>query len=245
MNHLKKTLLCLLATTFCSTSQFALAEKKGNFYITGGGGIALGNQISTPFETQQTKISIDENGVEIDRETTDVTGALSSKGGATGGQILAGIGYHLTEDLRIEGVFVKPIISYTKFKTRIAGMPKSEKNLDNGLKVTPEINSLQLRAYYDVLKLSEEASLYAGAGLGASQIKIKTSDSYWEIGKTKAKNNFAWFVGAGINFAVKEGVKLGVEYNYSDFGKSIKMDGTDNALSFKTNSVLAKISFDI
>jgi opacity protein-like surface antigen len=126
-------------------------------------------------------------------------------------------------------------------------------------KIQPNINSFQVRAYYDVLKLNEDANFYLGTGLGISQVKnafsFKLNDNSQpnidrEGVETKSKNNFTWMIGLGADFKMSERIKFALEYNYSDFGKAksvsdSKLGSIKKNPSFGVHSLLAKISLDI
>ena len=247
MNKLQKTLLCLCATTICSISGSAVAQEKSDFYITGGAGIAIGPKISTQF-----KESVPEDNVEGAFISGETNVKIYSKKPAKGAQFFAGLGYRVTDDFRVEAVFVKPLISYSKFKEQINnkininGQETNQNEMNNiDAKLEAKINSFQLRGYYDVLKLSEEANLYVGAGVGLSQVKYSVDAKNTEFDMNKSKNNFTWMLGVGTDFKITEKMKIGLEYNYSDFGKTKKLPGMTKTFSFKTHAVLAKLTLDI
>jgi opacity protein-like surface antigen len=123
------------------------------------------------------------------------------------------------------------------------GANGSDKDL--GGKITAQINSVQLRAYVDVFDISDYGKAYVGAGLGWAQVKAKMSSNYGS-GKTKNKNNLAWFVGFGAAFNVADGTRLAVEYNYQDFGSAKFNSGEKfRKKSFAGHAVIAKLMFDI
>ena len=207
----------------------AIAEEKSDFHITVGGGVAVGPKISATI--------------------SDYTEWMWSKQLGKGSQLLGGVGYKIYDNLRLEAVFVKTMLTYSKFSDKEAPSLSKAK-----FKIQPNINSFQVRAYYDVLKLSEDANFYLGTGLGISQLKNSLSQKIYnkdlpnmDRGKmeTKSKNNFTWMIGLGADFKMSERMKFALEYNYSDFGKAKKMPMMENNPSFGVHSLLAKISLDI
>jgi outer membrane autotransporter protein len=237
----------LCATTICSISGSAVAQEKSDFYITGGAGIAIG-----PKTSEQFKESVPENNFEGDFISSERNVKTSSTKPAKGAQFFAGLGYRVTDDFRVEAVFVKPLISYSKFKEQInekinINGQEASRNIMNNIdvKLNAKINSFQLRGYYDVLKLSEDANLYVGAGVGLSQVKYSVNVKNIEFHMNQSKNNFTWMLGVGTDFKITEKMKIGLEYNYSDFGKAKKLPDVTKTHSFKTHAVLAKLTLDI
>ncbi len=218
MNKVQKLLLGLAATAVISP---AFAENDYQFYLTLGGGAVMQNKYS----------SYTEEGVETKFKKPKVAAEL-----------LLGVGYYVVENVRVEAVFVKPFINDSK-----ATVTTGAQELNINEKVKGEINSLQVRGYFDVVDISDFGKAYVGAGLGWAQVKPKNTmdtNQYFSASEGKKTNNLAWLVGAGAAFDVADGVKLGVEYNYQDFGQG-KFKDADYKPKFNGHAVLARLNFNI
>jgi opacity protein-like surface antigen len=223
MKITKKILLGFVATAAISTSAISFAEETNPFYVTVGGGALMGTKPSS------TK--------EVDGEVTKF------KKPKTGGEFLFGAGYYVMDNVRVEAVFVKPVFGKSKARNYINAQLDPE---DYGTRLKPDVNSLQLRGYVDVVDISDMGKLYVGAGLGWSQVKLKFSSNMGS-GSSKKTNNLTWLVGLGANFDVADGVKLGAEYNYQDFGKGkFKYEGmTTYKTGVKGHALLGRLMFEI
>jgi len=241
MHKIQKTLISLLAfSAIVAPFSRAWANDGSDYYLTVGGGLLFGNKPGTATNTIAGGLG-----------ATD-TFAISFKKPKTGGEFLAGVGYNVMDNFRLEAVFIKPWfgksnISGTRTHT-ISGSSAVIVPLTG--KMTAQINSLQLRGYFDVFEISDMGKAYVGAGLGWAQVKSKGSITIADVttsGSSKNKNNLAWFLGVGAFFNVSDGVKLAVEYNYQDFGKMKKISDSTygNKKSFAGHALLAKIMFDI
>jgi opacity protein-like surface antigen len=214
MNTTQKLLLGLVATASVFSS---FAENE--YYVTAGAGVAMQSKLSS-FDTK------------------DAAGAdhrVTFKKAKIGSEILLGAGYYFAENLRAEAVFVKPFLGASKVSV-------DGKSTDK--KASLQVNSLQLRGYYDVLPIADIGKMYVGAGLGWAQVSGKANvngESY----KAKNKNNLVWTVGLGASFDVADGAKIGLEYNYQDFGKAKKAANVNYAPKAKAHAILAKLTFSL
>jgi len=241
MHKIQKTLISLLAfSAIVAPFSQAWANDGSDFYLTVGGGLLFGNKPGSATNT----ISPPAEPVEIYE--------LSFKKPKTGGEFLAGVGYNVMDNFRLEAVFIKPWFGKSNISGTVTFRESGQRDYIEQAtgKMTAKINSLQLRGYLDVFEISDMGKAYVGAGLGWAQVKAKgsiNSETISESGSGKNKNNLAWFLGVGAFFNVSDGVKLAVEYNYQDFGKMKKLVyGTvGNKKSFAGHAVLAKIMFDI
>ncbi len=242
MNKIQKLLLGLAASAVISP---VFAEGDNQYYVTVGGGLVMQGKSESAKSSVKTS----------DTETAQVEGTFKKPD--TSGQILVGVGYYLVENFRLEAVFVKPFVGDSKLS-----MTKAGKEYATG-KLKGEINSLQLRGYFDVADISDLGKAYFGVGLGWAQVKPKLSMSTIgtdaEASKTastsgKKTNNLAWLVGVGASFDVADGVKLGVEYNYQGFGTgkfkeeaAAKADANQPSFKgkFDGHALLAKLQFNI
>jgi len=227
MNKVQKLLLALAATSaVLSTPAFA---EDNSFYLTAGGGLFMGSKLTSNYKL-----------------TTTGANEVKYKKPAVGGEILAGVGYYAMDNLRLEAVYVKPFFGKSK-QTVVNGIPAAgsvaaKNKITN---VTPTVNSLQVRAYYDAFEFADMGKAYVGGGFGWSNMSSKVLCKDDSIGKMKG-NTLAWTVGFGASFDVVEGVKLATEYNYQDFGQAkVKKNTNAPKLSLKGHALLAKVMFSI
>ncbi|AVP87298.1 hypothetical protein phytr_3450 [Candidatus Phycorickettsia trachydisci] len=219
----KKILGFLVVTTAFSAS--AESAKEGNFYFSGAVGAFLQEKAAMLF------MESNEQG--------------TSKKPAAALEMGLGLGYYATENLRIEANFAKPFSNKSKV---IIKFPIDGDILDATYHIKTFVNSLQIKGYYDLFKLSDLTRIYVGAGIGLSNVtgKMKNIEDN-KIVKFKTRYNFAYVLGLGANFEVTNNTKLGLEYNYSYHGKAVKKETTGPG--YKTlvrgHSVLAKITLDI
>jgi len=253
MNKVQKLLLGLAASAIVSP---VFAEGDNQFYVTIGGGVVM--------QSKNSSETISRSLQNANASETDVT---NFKKPSTSGQILAGAGYYLTENVRLETVFVKPFVGESKITsttTTTTNNSKDSASITNTGKLTGEVNSLQLRGYIDMIDISDLGKAYVGLGLGWAQITPKISITLMEQNKQtsrtlsgKKTNSFAWTLGLGANFDVADGVKLGFEYNYQNFGKGkyknidttvgneTKSDPVSYKSHFNGNVILARLQFNI
>jgi len=263
MHKIQKTLISLLAfSSFITPFAQSHAAGETDFYLTIGGGLIMGNkQGASSFESSESNTTTDSSKSPpvTTTITTDTKANASFKKPKNGGELLAGVGYKVMDNLRLEAVFVKPwfgksntsltVINTVTHQVQGHDPVEEEPTITNLTgKTTAQINSLQLRAYFDAFELGEVGKAYVGAGLGWSQVKAKFScQTNAQSFTTKNKNNLSFFVGVGAFFSVTDGLKLAVEYNYQDFGKAKKPSDNFNLgkKSFAGSAVIAKIMFDI
>lgn len=225
MKKLQKVLLALAATsTVLSSVSFA---EDNSFYLTAGGGLFMGQKLASNYKLD----TFSENDVKY-------------KNPALGGEILLGVGYYVMDNVHVEALYVKPFFGKSK-NTIVDGIDatETEKAKDKVTNVTPSVNALQLRAYYDAFDIADMGKAYFGAGLGWSNVKAKVTNFKGIEEKAKAKNTLSWTVGLGASFDLTEGVKVAAEYNYQDFGQ-YKVKGAPK-VSLNGHAVLAKLVFSI
>ncbi len=132
-----------------------------------------------------------------------------------------GVGYGVMDNLRAELVY-----GYQFNPTK--------KNTNAKTKAT--IQTLMAKGYFDVADLGM-AQVFVGAGVGMSQIstvKHTFSDAKTPSFKEKKKNGFTYSVALGSAFDVTDAVKVDLQYNFQDFGKSsgkVKGDSTTTTKS--------------
>lgn len=226
---MKKTLLAILATA-CAFSASAENSKEGKLYLGGGFGGFLQNKVSASKKG-------DSDTVKYKSKTPD-----------TAFEIGASAGYYILDNFRVEAVFSKPFLNKSRQQSN-----SSNAGFKDYANVKLKVNSLQIRGYVDLVDIYDTAKLYAGAGIGLANVQgkrtlISNDNSY----KFKNRYNFAYSVAVGAEFDAIDKIKLGLEYNWNDYGKA-KQKKPDNAgdswTPYKTNvrghSLLAKLRFDI
>jgi opacity protein-like surface antigen len=244
MNKIQNTLISLFAfASLLAPVSYANSQDSSDFYLTVGGGVNFGAS-----KSKYPAIGLGTLG------SPSVT--ASGKKPQTGGQFIAGVGYNVMDNLRLEFVFLKPWLGKSKINASYqaaAGSGGTPAPVPFNGKMTTQINALQMRAYFDAFEISDMGKAYVGAGLGWAQVKGKVSfEDNNPAGllntnfKTKNKSMLTWFVGVGAFFNVADGTKLAVEYNYQDFG-AVKLTSLTKSATTKLNAhaIIAKVMFDI
>lgn len=247
MNKLQKVVLALAATSSILGASAYAADNQ--FYITGGGGLLFGTKQLSDFTDSYTAAIVSPATVGVSNAQK-----YSFKSPKTGGEMFLGVGYYVTDKIRTELVFVKPWFGKQNIKG-VKTVGTTSTNFDG--KLTTQVNSAQLRGYFDAFDIADMGKAYVGAGIGWSQVKAKisTNNDSW---KSKNKSNFAWMLGVGVSFDVVEEVKLGLEYNYQDFGRvtnpvntaipgtaTSPVIGNNGKIKLRGHAVVAKLMFNI
>ncbi len=117
-----------------------------------------------------------------------------------------------------------------------------------------KLNTLMVNGYYDI-KNSSDFTPFVSVGLGYAAVDFKTtrvdvnnpgtSENYTN---THTANNFAWSVGAGVNYAINEDWDMGLSYRYLDAGKAdittAVGDGEHTSkIKVKTNDILLGLTY--
>ncbi|MGL4209492.1 MAG: outer membrane protein [Candidatus Adiutrix sp.] len=94
--------------------------------------------------------------------------------------------------------------------------------------VKPDVYSTMVNAYFDI-RTDTAVTPYLGGGLGAAYIDTSIESAYFldSAGENQVRKyngsrnttNFAWNVGGGVAFEMRENISLDLGYRYSDFGK--------------------------
>ncbi len=149
-----------------------------------------------------------------------------------------GVGYGVMDNLRAEIVYGYQFNPTKKYNTvdQDAGITYSGK-------LKAQIQTVMVKGYFDAADLGM-AKIFVGAGVGMSRIKSKINSSVTEITtgdtetesfKEKAKNNFTYSLALGSSFDVTDAVKVDLQYNFQDFGKS--------SGKFKDGTSMPKVSY--
>lgn len=219
MTKMQKIFLSMLATA----AAVSFANADCGYYLTGSAGGFMPNKYSR-------------SGLGSD------TREIRSKKISSALEFSVGAGYQVMDNLRAELLYVKPLLNKGKIHKKDSG----DSDFTQLYSPKATLDSLQIRGYYDLAELKDFGKLYAGAGLGASYLKGQLTDASHTY-KFKGRYNLAFALALGGEFEVANNTKLGLEYNYSDYGK-VKTK-KDSAVFYRTpvrgHSILAKLRFEI
>jgi len=219
MTKMHKIFLSMLATA----SAISFANADCGYYLTGSAGGFIPNKYA-------------KSGLETSTRQIQVTRPAAAV------EFSIGAGYHLGDDLRVEALYIKPLLNKGKIEKKDTG----DTSFSQLYSAKATLDSLQLRAYYDLAELKDFGKVYLGAGLGVSYLKGKLVDAS-NTYKFKCRYNFAFALAFGGEFEVANNTKLGLEYNYSDHGKT--KTKKDSSVFYRTpirgHSILAKLRFEI
>lgn len=90
------------------------------------------------------------------------------------------------------------------------------------VKAKANIQTLMVKGFYDAFDLGM-AQVFVGAGVGFAKVSAKVTASTngaAEPLKSKSKTNFTYLFALGTAFDVADSVKIDVQYNFQDFGKT-------------------------
>jgi len=226
---MKKTILAILATA-AAFSASAENPKEGKFYLS----TELGGFL-------QNKVSASKNG-----DTDNIK--YKSKTPNTAFDMGVSVGYYALDNFRVEIAVNKPFLNKSKLQSNI-----SNADFNDYANAKFRISALQMKSYVDLVEICDSARLYAGGGVGLANVQGKIIDiPSNNTNKLKNRYNFAYSVAVGAEFDATDKIKLGLEYNWKDYGKAQEKK-PDNAARtwtpYKTNvrghSILAKLRFDI
>ncbi|MEX7536675.1 OmpW family outer membrane protein [Providencia rettgeri] len=117
-----------------------------------------------------------------------------------------------------------------------------------------KLNTLMVNGYYDI-KNNSDFTPFVSVGLGYAAVDFKTTRA--DVNNpgisendtnTHTANNFAWSVGAGVNYAINHDFDLGLSYRYLDAGKAdittVAGDGKHTSkIKVKTNDILLGLTY--
>jgi len=255
MKKLQKLLLLFVAT-FCVPITASFAEQK-RLYLTIGGGAIWGVKAESP-PSYSYQLPVRTDTTIQGRPTVTASSFISNNVNhdlnvpQAGKMGFFGVGQYFTETIRVEVLFVKPWLAKMNFNVNEVDntvTPSSTKSYPGT--VSSHINSAQVRAYMDLFEICDLCKVYAGAGIGWSQVKAKVSASGaqavqgFSYSDSKNENNLAWMLGFGVQFDVTPDIQMAVQYSYQDFGHAKNPINTVSNIDFRGNSIAAKIMFDI
>lgn len=104
------------------------------------------------------------------------------------------------------------------------------------------INTVMANVYYDFTNESAFTP-YVSAGIGYANVKqtvklnLNDAGDVFNASQSHRSNNFAWSVGAGVQYALNADLALDLSYRYVDAGKSKVSFREDNSTTtFKTRA---------
>lgn len=227
---MKKLLLIAAASTALLTSAASFAET-GGFYLKAEGGAIRLNAL---------KIKDDSDS---DKFKSVISGVFG-----------VGAGYHAMDNVRAE--LTLGILTNSEFKSPISEKDKDSK-VSGEAKLKVNVKSVLLSGHVDVCDIGiGKISVGAGAGVARVEQKVTSTTNVTIDGKSNTKNvnNFAYQLSIGVDFPVAEGVNLGVNYSWRDFGKiSSKRKGEKEEKGSKKpdmpalrgHNLMAGIRFDL
>ncbi len=123
--------------------------------------------------------------------------------------------------------------------------PTAKKTVNGvAVKAKSNIQTLMVKGFYDAFDLGM-AQVFVGAGVGLAKVSSKVSltnaigsDTY----KAKAKTNFTYLLALGTSFDAADSVKIDVQYNFQDFGKT-KSTADLTKIAYRSHAIKAGVRF--
>lgn len=203
--------------------------------------------LSTAFADVENMYYLKANaGGNMMNKTTDKWSGLKLKS-KTAAIFGFGAGYYLMDNVR------------TDLSLEFVSSPELKKsgNFSNGhsgsAKHKGEVMALMVNAYVDMFDISV-AKVFAGLGVGMSQVKEKVSivdntDSRQSgDASSKKNNNVAYQLTLGTSSEVAPGVNAELAYSWKDFGKTKAKSGDDSwagTTNYRGHNLMAGIRFDL
>jgi opacity protein-like surface antigen len=101
------------------------------------------------------------------------------------------------------------------------------------------IQTLMVKGFYDAFDLGM-AQVFVGAGVGFAKVSEKITGGV--SAKVKAKNNFSYLLALGTSFDAADSVKIDVQYNFQDFGKT-KATAAIGKTAYRSHAIKAGVRF--
>ena len=239
MNNFTKHTILLAATSLCAINA-ANAVEKGKFYAAGSYGVGFADRF-------------DYNDAVLDVKKPSNANVFG-----------LAVGYGVTDNIRAElsyNGFYDMKYKFKKFlDTEDENGEDTKTHVD--LKEKNTIHAMFASAYYDVNHFGQ-IKPYVGAGVGVAHVQSKENNlqEFYKAQEGKqaltktgegtfegsaSKTQFAWQVGAGVNYALSNKVELNlVNYRYTDLGKSVVMEGSihDNPTKIRVHSISAGLTY--
>ncbi|MGI4775424.1 MAG: outer membrane protein [Janthinobacterium lividum] len=158
---------------------------------------------------------------------------------------MVGVGYYAMDNLRTDLTF--EVVSNPQLKgsgMNVLGTTASSKHKGT-------IGALMANAYVDMFDVSV-AGIFAGAGIGVSQVKDKytelSSANVLTADSTKKATNFAYQLTIGGTGEIAPNVKAELAYSWRDYGKTgnFKANNTSfKKIHYKGHNLMAGVKFDL
>lgn len=244
MNRLL-TAIVVLAFSMLGMSSMASAEdSKNGVYVTGKMGASVMHLSDQKYQYSGFADAGD-NGVK---------NGSSHRTGVFGGGVAVGYDFNQAFDVpaRVELDFMARDKAESQYnvQSRIRNGAEQTRDVKNQVK----LHTLMVNGYYDFYNTSDFTPyVTAGIGLATVDLKANRTDRFGgevtqSATNSRTSNNFAWSVGAGVNYAVNESVDLGIGYRYLDAGKaevsSPLADGTATSkVKVKTSDIMVSATY--
>jgi opacity protein-like surface antigen len=127
-----------------------------------------------------------------------------------------GLGYSVMDNVRAELAY-----GYHFSKNRKAS------TTTDSVKVKGGIQTLMVKGFYDAFDLGM-AQVFVGAGVGLAKLSenVDFSTTNSTLKKKSTQNTFTYLLALGTSFDVADSVKIDVQYNFQDFGKTNSVKST-------------------
>lgn len=136
------------------------------------------------------------NRAKVSKDTT-----VKNISPSNGASFLIGVGYNVSEDLRVDATFNYDPSQKTK-NTEVQNF-KSMRLMFNG--------------YYDFVEVYNDIKAYGNVGLGLTRLTvdgIKNNSNVVDPNFSKSKNAISWQLGAGVNGKITQNLMWDVGYRY-------------------------------
>ena len=226
MNKINKSIILLAtAVSFYTPISFANSEK---FYVKANAGLFKLNNVKLKSKHDETTAKFQST-----RENRFFG---------------VGVGYNLTDKFRADLMldYFMNVKNNSWLLDTQGWMTTSKFNGD--------ISTLTINGYFDFLQL-DNIKLFAGAGLGTSQIKgtfkakivVHGSDPRRDTRRAKTSNNFTYALHLGASAKVADNLHTDLTYSWRDFGKIKTKDrcGHPFGLAHKGHHLALGIRYDI
>lgn len=194
-----KTITILL---FVLSSEFTSANaSEDKFYVQFNGGAAFAQPFS---ESREISLCI--------FPSCGIYSSTLKEKYDTGFAASVALGYHITDAFRLEGEAMYQSNDLHNLNISET-FQDSTFNFSRNLKGERERTAFLLNAYYD-FKNSSDFTPFVTAGVGGYHLRIKSSR--FNFGRPSRDNDldFAWQVGAGVNYRMNDRISFDLKYRY-------------------------------
>lgn len=227
---MKKIILAVSLVGALSSAAYAQNNDKTGFYVTG----KIGTSITHMSKQKAEYIDGDDAA-----DNESISKGSKNKSVFAGG---VAFGYNFSQ------AFGLPIRAELDFTARGKAKANETFNIPGepetiGVSNQLNINTVMANVYYDFTNESAFTP-YVSAGIGYANVKqtvklnaTEQGKEVFNISKSHRSNNFAWSVGAGVQYALNSDLALDLSYRYVDAGKSkVTFREDNNSTTFKTRA---------